>query len=723
MKNEYDIKQKLATELSINLKQIDAFITLFDDGNTIPFIARYRKEQTDNLDDTQLRTLETRLLYLRELVVRKTAISKSLTDQNKLTAQLTHLINDCESKSELELIYQPFKSKRVSKSDLAIQAGFAPLADKCWFQGDKAFNAPQNRQLIAQFINNAFPNRESVIDGINAILVERITEEVRLVELLRKQLAQQGMLTSKMVKGQEREIKYKDYFDYQERFMRVAPHRLLAMLRGKKEGVLRVKLKTEKVSIDPFENSIARHLGFALSSYAVDSIRREVITAAWKKLKTQCETQLITQAKETAYENAIDLFAANLKELLMAAPAGRKVVLGLDPGFKSGCKIAVVDATGNVVDYATIYPHQPVNKSDQAAQTVQCLIKKYNVELIAIGNGTASRESEQFISTLLTTEQADQISTLIVSESGASVYSASQLAADEFPDLDVSIRGTVSIARRLQDPLAELVKIDPKAIGVGLYQHDVNQTALFNRLQAVVEDCVNAVGVDLNSASVSLLTCVAGLNDTISKNIVKQRDEKGVFTSRASLNKVPRLGAKAFQQAAGFLRVQESNNPLDNSAVHPESYELVKAMAKSQAMTVQQLLNDKEQLLDLAKDQALPIKWKSLINELLQPSRDPRPEFKTIKYAKGVNKIADLEVTMTLQGVVTNVTSFGAFVDIGVHQDGLVHISQLADKFVCDPMQIVKAGQIVEVRVLEVDADRKRISLSMKTAPVKTDSV
>jgi uncharacterized protein len=720
--NLTQIKAKLATELSITKQQVDAFILLYDDGNTVPFIARYRKEATSGLDDNQLRLLETRLIYLRELAVRRVAILKALTEQDKLSSQLRKQIETCESKNELELLYLPFKSKRISKGTLALEAGLGPLADKLWYQADA-----DKMILAGRYINRhkGFDDIKMVLDGALEILVERISHDSALLEKLRKYLLGNALLTSQVVKGAEQTgSKFKDYFDYSERLNKIASHRLLALLRGKSEGFLKLKLETDPKQDKANKQSycevlIANHLGFSLQSVPLDSWRALVIKKSWKsKLSGLLETQLISALKENAYDSAIEVFAGNLKDLLMAAPAGRKVVLGLDPGFRSGCKVAVVDETGKLLDYATIYPHAPVFKSAPSERLLLQLIEKYKVDLIAIGNGTASRETDSFVRETLS-KQTAKVTQLIVSEAGASVYSASELASLEFPQLDVSIRGAVSIARRLQDPLAELVKIDAKAIGVGLYQHDLNQSLLSKRLQAVVEDCVNAVGVDLNSASVSLLSFIAGLNTTIAQNIVDYRDTYGVFRSRQTLKKVPRLGAKAFQQAAGFLRIIDGDYPLDNSSVHPEAYNLVNEIATQQNRGVKQLLNNvdilnKVDVERLVNHEFGAIAIRDIINEVGKPSRDPRPQFKTVSYAKGVNKLTDLKLDMVLQGVISNVTSFGAFVDIGVHQDGLVHISQLADKFVSDPLQVVKAGQIVEVKVLELDLDRKRVALTMR---------
>ena len=717
-----EIKQTLANELAITEQQVTAFITLYDDGNTVPFIARYRKEATFGLDDIQLRSLETRLTYLRELTARRAVILKNLIEQDKLTRQLKQQIEVCINKTELELLYAPFKSKRISKGTLAIEAGIEPLADKLWFQ-----HGTDKERLAKQYLNvkKDFNNVEQVLEGALSILIERISSDTQLLNKLRKHLLSQAQFICKVVKGKDQEgSKFKDYFDYSERVNRIADHRFLAILRGKSEGILRLKLEADpnqdkSVKTSYCEIMIANHLGFSLKNLPQKSWRAEIISKVWKKkILGSLENQLISTLKEKAYESAIEVFAGNLKDLLMAPPAGRKVVLGFDPGFRTGCKVAVIDTTGKLLDYATIYPHQPALKTQQAQTIILNLIKKYNVDLIAIGNGTASRESDDFVKECIN-QQSAKVTQLIVSEAGASVYSASELGTIEFPSLDVAIRGAVSIARRLQDPLAELVKIDAKAIGVGLYQHDLNQAQLGKRLQAVVEDCVNAVGVDLNTASVSLLSFIAGLNTTIAQNIVDYRDAKGLFKSRQTLKKVPRLGAKAFQQCAGFLRVVEANNPLDNSSVHPEAYDLVNNIAKQQNQSVSVLLNNPDLLDSLDIERFVTPQFglftiKEIVNELLKPTRDPRPAFTTVSFAEGINKIDDLYNNLVLQGVISNVTSFGAFVDIGVHQDGLVHISQLADKFVSDPLQVVKTGQIVQVKVLEVDPQRKRIALTMR---------
>lgn len=717
------VNQQLANEVNLPLVQVNAFITLYDDGNTVPFIARYRKEVTQGLDDIQLRLLETRLIYLRELDIRRQSILKAIISLGKLTPDLKVKIEKSNNKSTLEDLYLPYKSKRISKGELAIEAGLEPLADKLWMQAD---GDPQT--LGKQYINpkKGFPDLESVLEGALFICMERIVTDPQLLEKLRHYLSANAAFECRVVKGKEQQaIKYKDYFDYQEALHKIPAHRFLAILRGKKEGLLKIDLNADpkqdkKTKSSYCESLIAHHLGFSWLQLPANNWRKKVLEKAWKgKLAGQLETQLITRLKDDAHENAMDNFASNLKALLMAAPAGPKVTLGLDPGLRTGCKLAVVDSTGKLLAYKTIYPHQPVNKTEQAALELLKLIKDFKVELIAIGNGTASRESDDFINTTLA-QQSLEITTVIVSEAGASVYSASQLASEEFPDIDVSIRGAVSIARRLQDPLAELVKIDAKAIGVGLYQHDVNQTSLSQRLGSVVEDCVNSVGVDLNSASVSLLARVAGLNQTVAQNIVSYRDLNGAFKSRQALQKVSRLGDKAYQQSAGFLRINNALNPLDNSAVHPEAYHLVKRIAAQQGVKVQQLLNNSALLNSLDAqnyvDQTFGvISIREIVKELAKPKRDPRPDFQRVDFAKNINKISDLQEGMLLQGVISNVTNFGAFVDIGVHQDGLVHISQLADNFVSDPFAIVKVGQLVNVRVVEIDLQRKRIALSMRT--------
>ncbi|RBW47258.1 RNA-binding transcriptional accessory protein [Psychromonas sp. B3M02] len=710
----------LASACKIKPSQVKSAIELLDDGNTVPFIARYRKHLTESLDDTQLRLLESKLIYFRELASRKESIVKAIAQQGKLTSALKREIESIKDKVTLEHCYAPFKTSRVTKAKLAEEAGLAALAEQLW-QSPKQ----DTSWLAGRFINVAkgFESKDKVIEGALAIAIDKITQDVKLQGLLKAHLVEQAELTATVVKSKiDEAIKFKDYFDFKARLNRLPAHRVLAMLRGKAEGFLRLK-----INADPFQKDkkaysycqtiIAKQLGIYLDKQDHDSWHRYVIENAWRtKLLPSLEKQCLVQLKEQADDEAIEQFANNLKALLMASPAGAKVTLGLDPGFRSGCKLAVVDQTGKLLATETIYPHQPQAQSDKATQVVSRLIKHYKVELIAIGNGTASRESEQFIANIIK-DLPVAIQAISVSEAGASVYSASALAAQEFPQLDVTLRGAVSIARRLQDPLSELVKIEAKAIGVGLYQHDVNQTALANRLQAVVEDCVNNVGVDLNTASSCVLAHVAGLNVTLATNIVAYREENGRFNSRQALNKVPRLGAKAFQQAAGFLRVVGGDNCLDQTILHPEQYPQAKQLAAYNKQTLTKIVVEKQTTnlnLPPANDAQTVEQYKAILATLTLARLDPREEFKTADFAQSINKIGDLEEEMELQGVVTNVANFGAFVDIGVHQDGLVHISMLADRFVDDPHKVVKVGQIVNVKVVSVEVQRKRIALTMK---------
>ncbi|WP_413693341.1 Tex-like N-terminal domain-containing protein [Pseudoalteromonas sp. KJ10-2] len=710
----------LASACKIKPSQVKSAIELLDDGNTVPFIARYRKHLTESLDDTQLRLLESKLIYFRELASRKESIVKAIAQQGKLTSALKREIESIKDKVTLEHCYAPFKTSRVTKAKLAEEAGLAALAEQLW-QSPKQ----DTSWLAGRFINvpKGFESKDKVIEGALAIAIDKITQDVKLQGLLKTHLVEQAELTATVVKSKiDEAIKFKDYFDFKARLNRLPAHRVLAMLRGKAEGFLRLK-----INADPFQKDkkaysycqtiIAKQLGIYLDKQDHDSWHRYVIDNAWRtKLLPSLEKQCLVQLKEQADGEAIEQFANNLKALLMASPAGAKVTLGLDPGFRSGCKLAVVDQTGKLLATETIYPHQPQAQSDKATQVVSRLIKHYKVELIAIGNGTASRESEQFIANIIK-DLPVAIQAISVSEAGASVYSASALAAQEFPQLDVTLRGAVSIARRLQDPLSELVKIEAKAIGVGLYQHDVNQTALANRLQAVVEDCVNNVGVDLNTASSCVLAHVAGLNVTLATNIVAYREENGRFNSRQALNKVPRLGAKAFQQAAGFLRVVAGDNCLDQTILHPEQYPQAKQLATYNKQTLTKIVVEKQTTnlsLPPANDAQTVEQYKAILATLTLARLDPREEFKTADFAQSINKIGDLEEEMELQGVVTNVANFGAFVDIGVHQDGLVHISMLADRFVDDPHKVVKVGQIVNVKVVSVEVQRKRIALTMK---------
>ncbi|MEZ8825340.1 Tex family protein [Vibrio amylolyticus] len=716
------ICQTIARELNVRTEQVNAAVTLIDDGNTVPFIARYRKEVTGGLDDTQLRNLDSRLSYLRELGDRRETILKSIRDQGKLTAELEKELNQTGSKTRLEDLYLPYKPKRRTKGQIAIEAGLEPLADTLW-------STPQiePESEASQYLNveKGIQDTKAALDGARAIVMERIAEDANLLEKIRQYLTRNAELVSRVVAGKEQQgEKFKDYFEHNEQLSKVPSHRALAMLRGRNEGFLSLAMNAdpaqeESVRQSYCETIITDHYGINLSSAPADAWRKQVVSWAWRiKVSMHMETELMGALKERSEVEAIEVFATNLKDLLMAAPAGPKATLGLDPGLRTGSKIAIVDATGKVLATDTIYPHPPQKQYDKSAHTVEQLVKKYNVDLIAIGNGTASRETDTFVADVIK-RGGLKVQKITVSEAGASVYSASELAAKEFPNMDVSLRGAVSIARRLQDPLAELVKIDPKSIGVGQYQHDVGQSMLAKRLDAVVEDCVNAVGVDVNTASAALLTRVAGLSTTMAKNIVEYRDTNGRFEARTTLKKVARLGPKAFEQCAGFLRIMDGKNPLDASAVHPEAYPVVKAISDKNNTAVKALIGNSEFLgnlraVDYTNESFGVPTVTDIIKELDKPGRDPRPEFKTASFAEGVTKVSDLEVGMVLEGVVSNVANFGAFVDIGVHQDGLVHISALTDRYVADPRDVVKAGDIVKVKVMEVDEQRKRIALSMR---------
>ncbi|HIF9266333.1 TPA: Tex family protein [Photobacterium damselae] len=716
------INQLIASELNVRLEQINAAVSLLDDGNTVPFVARYRKEVTGGLDDTQLRNLESRLGYLRELDDRRKVILKSISEQNKLTPQLEAEINQADSKTRLEDLYLPYKPKRRTKGQIAIEAGIEPLADLLWQHPDTDPEAAAHNHIDA---DKGFTDTKAVLDGARAILMERFAEDAALLEKIRRHLTEQAELTSRVVDGKEHEgAKFKDYFEYSEKVKQIPSHRALALFRGRNEGFLQLSLNADPNQDESVRGSyceviIADHYKVQLGTKPSDAWRKQVISWAWRiKILMHMETELMAALRERAEDGAMQVFADNLKDLLMAAPAGPRVTLAIDPGLRTGSKIAVVDETGKLLDTATIYPHAPHNKIAEADKVVLAFIAKYQVNLIAIGNGTASRETDSFVAQLIK-DNGLKVQSIMVSEAGASVYSASELAANEFPNLDVSIRGAVSIGRRLQDPLAELVKIDPKSIGVGQYQHDVSQSMLAKRLDAVVEDCVNAVGVDVNTASAPLLTRVAGLNATIAQNIVNYRDENGRFEARTTLKKVARLGPKAFEQCAGFLRIMNGKNPLDGSAVHPESYEVVKRIASANDKSLDAIIGNSEFLRTLKAvdytDQHFGLPTVTdIISELDKPGRDPRPEFKTATFAEGVNEVKDLIPGMILEGVITNVTNFGAFVDVGVHQDGLIHISALSDKFVSDPREVVKAGDIVKVKVMEVDLQRKRIGMSMR---------
>ncbi|MCF7355369.1 Tex family protein [Vibrio sp. CK2-1] len=720
MSQQNQICQIIAQELNVRVEQVLATVTLIDDGNTVPFIARYRKEVTGGLDDTQLRNLDSRLSYLRELDDRRQTILKSIREQDKLTPELEKEILATDSKTRLEDLYLPYKPKRRTKGQIAIEAGLEPLADALW----------QNPQLdpeveAAKYVKDSIADTKTALDGARAILMERMAEDADLLDKVRTYLQKNAELQSRVITGKDQEgEKFKDYFEHNELISRVPSHRALAMLRGRNEGFLQLSLNADPAQEESVRGSycetiIADHYRVNFNNAPADNWRKQVISWAWRiKISMHLETELMGAMKERSEIEAIEVFATNLKDLLMAAPAGPRATLGLDPGLRTGSKIAVVDATGKVLATETIYPHQPHNKIEASTNTILKLVKAHNVDLIAIGNGTASRETDTLVADIIKRHNL-KVQKIMVSEAGASVYSASELAAKEFPDMDVSLRGAVSIARRLQDPLAELVKIDPKSIGVGQYQHDVSQSMLAKRLDAVVEDCVNAVGVDVNMASAALLTRVAGLSTTMAQNIVDYRNEQGRFDSRTALKKVPRLGPKAFEQCAGFLRIMNGKNPLDASSVHPEAYPVVKKIAEQTGKATKALLGDSEFLRNLrATDYTddtfgLPTVT-DIIKELDKPGRDPRPEFKTATFAEGVNEVKDLEIGMILEGVVSNVANFGAFVDIGVHQDGLVHISALTDRYVADPREVVKAGDIVKVKVMEVDIQRKRIALTMR---------
>lgn len=716
------ICRMIAQELNVRPEQVNAAVTLIDDGNTVPFIARYRKEVTGGLDDTQLRTLDSRLSYLREMDDRRQTILKSIQEQGKLTPELEQEITQADSKTRLEDLYLPYKPKRRTKGQIAIEAGLEPLADQLWNHPQTEPESEASKYLDA---DKGVADTKAALDGARAIIMERIAEDANLLEKIRGHLNRNAEMGARVVEGKEQEgEKFKDYFNHNEPLSKVPSHRALAMLRGRNEGFLTLAMNADPEQEEGARQSycetiIADHYGVTLSSAPADTWRKQVISWAWRiKVSMHMETELMGAMKERAEIEAIEVFATNLKDLLMAAPAGPRATLGLDPGLRTGSKIAIVDPTGKVLATETIYPHPPQKQYDKSAQIVDQLVRKYNVDLIAIGNGTASRETDSFVADVIKRGNL-KVQKIIVSEAGASVYSASELAAKEFPNMDVSLRGAVSIARRLQDPLAELVKIDPKSIGVGQYQHDVSQSMLAKRLDAIVEDCVNAVGVDVNTASAALLTRVAGLSSTIAQNIVDFRDENGRFEARTTLKKVPRLGPKAFEQCAGFLRIMDGKNPLDASAVHPEAYPVVKAISEKNNKDIKALIGDSSFLkglhaVDYTDDNFGVPTITDIIKELDKPGRDPRPEFKTATFAEGVNSVSDLEPGMILEGVVSNVANFGAFVDIGVHQDGLVHISALTDRFVSDPREVVKAGDIVKVKVMEVDVQRKRIGLSMR---------
>ncbi len=718
------INARIAHELKCRVEQVEATVALLAEGATVPFIARYRKEKTGGLDDTQLRTLDERLTYLRELDDRRASVLRAIDEQGKLTPELRGQINGAETKVELEDFYAPYKIKRRTKAQIAREAGLEPLIDAIL-----ANPSLDPEAEAAKFLNTEkdIADAKAALDGARAIFIERIGEKAELVGSLRDWLWAHGIVTSKLLKGKATEgAKFSDYFDFQQAIKDLPSHRALALLRGRNEDILDLGLDvaTEPGKPHPAEGKILVAFGLQLRGQPADKFIGECVRLAWRaRLSVSLSADLMSLLKEIADRQAIAVFSMNLKDLLLAAPAGPRATMGLDPGIRTGVKVAVVDATGKVLETATVYPHEPKRDWHGALASIGALAMKHKVELVAIGNGTASRETDKLVAELMTKAPQLKLTKVMVSEAGASIYSASQLAADEFPDLDVSLRGAVSIARRLQDPLAELVKIEPKAIGVGQYQHDVDQGGLMKSLDAVIEDCVNAVGVDVNTASAPLLARVAGLNSTLASNIVAFRNENGAFKSRAALKKVPRLGPKTYEQAAGFLRVRDAKNPLDASGVHPEAYDLVEKIATATNRPVKAMIGDRAFLKTLKPRDFADATFgvptvTDILAELEKPGRDPRPEFKTATFQDGVEKITDLRPGMQLEGVVTNVTNFGAFVDVGVHQDGLVHISELADTFVKDPREIVKAGDVVKVRVKEVDAARTRIALTMKSGAI-----
>jgi uncharacterized protein len=735
------IEQRLALELAAKPAQVAAAVALLDEGATVPFISRYRKEATGGLDDIQLRLLEERLHYLRELEERRSAIVVSIEEQNKMTPALLSSIMQAKDKTRLEDLYLPYKKKRRTKAQIALEAGLEPLADVLLSSPTLDPEVEAIKYLKPAFIteqgdNPGVANTKEALDGARQILMERFAEDAALLQSLREYLQEHGVVESKVADNKEDAgAKYSDYFSYSETIKSIPSHRALALFRGRREEMLNVTLRldseVEKPKWDAPHNlceaRIAAQFGIKNLNRPADKWLSDTVRWTWRvKSFLHLENELMSALRERAEIEAINVFARNLKALLLAAPAGPRATLGLDPGLRTGVKVAIVDATGKVMDTAVIYPHQPNNDWHGSLRTLEKLAEKYQVSLISIGNGTASRETDKLAQELIKLRPELKLTAVVVSEAGASVYSASEFASRELPDMDVSLRGAVSIARRLQDPLAELVKIDPKSIGVGQYQHDVGQTQLARSLDAVVEDCVNAVGVDVNTASAPLLARVSGLSTAVAQSIVSYRDVKGIFTSRASLRNVPRLGDKTYEQAAGFLRVMGGDNPLDTSAVHPESYPLVQKILANIKKDIKSIIGDSKLLksLDPAKytDEKFGIPTISdILKELEKPGRDPRPEFITATFKEGIEELKDLQPDMILEGVVTNVAAFGAFVDIGVHQDGLVHISALANIFVKDPHTVVKVGQIVKVKVLEVDEKRKRIALTMRlsdSAPV-----
>ncbi|MEU2756522.1 MULTISPECIES: Tex family protein [Streptomyces] len=716
------IESRIAEQLGVRERQVRAAVELLDGGATVPFIARYRKEATEMLDDAQLRTLEERLRYLRELEERRTAVLESVAEQGKLTDELRAAIEAAQTKARLEDIYLPFKPKRRTKAQIAKEAGLEPLADG--LLGDPSAE-PLSAAAAFTDPEKGVADAQAALDGARAILAERFSEDADLIGTLRERMWGRGRLAAKVREGQEEAgAKFSDYFDFAEPFTELPSHRVLAMLRGEKEGVLDLNLEPEEPQADPsapssYEVEVASRFGIADRGRPGDKWLLDTARWAWRtRIMVHLGIDVRSRLRTAAEDEAVRVFAANLRDLLLAAPAGTRATLGLDPGFRTGVKVAVVDATGKVVATDTIYPHVPRNQWDGSLEKLAALARAHQVELVAIGNGTASRETDKLAGDLIAAHPELKLTKVMVSEAGASVYSASEFASQELPELDVSLRGAVSIARRLQDPLAELVKIDPKSIGVGQYQHDLSEVKLSRSLDAVVEDCVNGVGVDVNTASAPLLARVSGIGSGLAENIVAHRDSNGPFTSRKALKDVSRLGPKAYEQCAGFLRIRGGDDPLDASAVHPEAYPVVRRMAKA-AGGVDVLIGSAATLRSLNAREFVDEKFglptvTDILRELEKPGRDPRPAFRTATFRDGVEKLSDLEAGMVLEGVVTNVAAFGAFVDVGVHQDGLVHVSAMSRNFVKDPREVVKPGDIVKVKVMEVDAARKRISLTLR---------
>lgn len=719
------ITSRIAEDINATTAQVNAAISLLDEGATVPFIARYRKEVTMGLDDTQLRNLEERLIYLRDMEDRRATILKSIEEQGKLSEELERSLKAADTKTRLEDLYAPYKPKRRTKAQIAREAGIEPLLDLLL---ENPTLSPEDSAKDYFNAEAGFADESSVLEAARNIFLERVAEQADLVGKLRDYVWSNAQLTSTMIDGKENSgSKFKDYFEYTEELKKIPSHRALALFRGRGEAALRLKLFIKgQDDLEKFtdmgicDSMVANHFNLMAQGRAADNWLMESARWGWRiKISMQLETELYMRLRDSAEEEAIRVFGDNLRDLLLAAPAGTRATMGLDPGLRTGVKVVVLDGTGKHLEHATIYPHVPKRQWDQSIEILAKLCERHKIDLISIGNGTASRETDKLTKELIQRHPKLRLTSIVVSEAGASVYSASELAAKEFPDLDVSIRGAVSIARRLQDPLAELVKIEPKAIGVGQYQHDVNQYALARKLDAIIEDCVNAVGVEINTASAPLLTKVSGLSETLANNIVAYREQHGVFNSRQQLLNVPRLGAKAFEQAAGFLRIQNSDNPLDASAVHPEAYPVVENIIKQNNKTINDIIGDSQFLKTLAANDYTDDNFgeftvRDIISELDKPGRDPRPEFKTAEFKEGVETVKDLKPDMILEGVITNVTNFGVFVDIGVHQDGLVHISAITNKFIKDPREVVKTGEVVKVKVMQVDVARNRIGLSMR---------